>query len=94
MASGEIRHAIRFTVRRRTKARRLAGRHDASSQHRSPDYPPMGQRFRLKAGTTSPVFLPAVQVILRALKKYGMILADNGSALVSLGCAGLAMEQR
>src|SRR4030042_3505236 len=40
----------------------------------------MGQRFRLKADFDVSGFSPEVQVILRALKKYGMILADNGSA--------------
>ena len=40
----------------------------------------MGQRFRLKAGFNISGFAPEVQVILKALKKYGMILADNGSA--------------
>jgi hypothetical protein len=40
----------------------------------------MGQRFRLKASFNISGFSPEVQVILRALKKYGMILADNGSA--------------
>ena len=40
----------------------------------------MGQRFRLKAGFDISGFAPKVQVILRALKKYGMILADNGSS--------------
>ena len=39
----------------------------------------MGQRFRLKAGFDVSGFSPQVQVILRALKKYGMILADNGA---------------
>jgi hypothetical protein len=40
----------------------------------------MGQRFRLKASFDISPFSPEVQVILRALKKYGMILADNGSS--------------
>ena len=44
------------------------------------NYPPMGQRFRLKADFDVSRFSTQVQVILRALKTYGMILADNGSA--------------
>jgi hypothetical protein len=40
----------------------------------------MGQRFRLKASFDISRFSPEVQVILRALKTYGMILADNGSS--------------
>jgi hypothetical protein len=55
-------------------------RHFASSLTGS-QYPPMGQRFRLKASfVIDNRFSPEVQVILRAMKKYGLILADNGSA--------------
>jgi hypothetical protein len=43
-------------------------------------YPPMGQRFRLKAGFDISTFSAQTQVILKGLKKYGMILADNGSS--------------
>jgi hypothetical protein len=43
------------------------------------DRPPMGMRVRLKASVEISGYSPAMQVILRALKKYGMILADNGS---------------
>src|SRR5207245_8514484 len=45
-----------------------------------PKYPPMGQRFRLRAGFDISSFSPEDQVILRCLKKYGMMIADNGSA--------------
>jgi hypothetical protein len=79
VASGEIRHAIRFTVPQSQKAHVWPARHDASSLTGAA-YPPMGQRFRLKAGYDISGFPSEVQVILRALKKYGMILADNGSA--------------
>jgi len=78
VASGEITHALRFTVQRTRKAFIWPARHYASSLT-STNYPPMGQRFRLKAGFDISGFSPEVQVILRALKKYGMILADNGS---------------
>ena len=54
-------------------------RHYASSLTGT-QYPPMGARFRLRAGFDISGFSAANQVILRALKKYGMILADNGSA--------------
>jgi hypothetical protein len=43
-------------------------------------YPPMGQRFRLKANYDISSFPPRVQVILKALKEYGIILADNGAS--------------
>jgi hypothetical protein len=77
-ASGEITHALRFTVKNTRKAFIWPARHYASSLT-STNYPPMGQRFRLKAGFDVSGFSPEVQVILRALKKYGMLLADNGS---------------
>ncbi len=79
VASGEIRHALRFTVPSTRRAYVWPARHYASSLT-GMQYPPMGQRFRLKADTDISTFSPEVQVILKALKKYGMILADNGSA--------------
>jgi hypothetical protein len=78
VASGEITHALRFTVKNTRKAFVWPARHYASSLT-STNYPPMGQRFRLKAGFDVSGFSPEAQVILRALKKYGMLLADNGS---------------
>jgi hypothetical protein len=79
VASGEIRHALRFTAPRTRRAYIWPARHYASS-YTAMDYPPMGQRFRLNADFDISGFSPEAQVILRALKKYGMILADNGSA--------------
>ncbi len=79
VASGEIHHAIRFTVPRTRKAYVWPARHYASSLT-ALNYPPMGQRFRLKTDFDIGRFSAPVQVILRALKTYGMILADNGSA--------------
>jgi hypothetical protein len=79
VAAGAINHAIRFTVPQTRKAFIWPARHYASSLT-GLKYPPMGQRFRLKASFNISGFAPEVQVILKALKKYGMILADNGSA--------------
>src|SRR5882672_4219451 len=79
VASGEIRHAIRLTVPQTRRAFIWPARHYASSLT-DPKYPPMGQRFRLRASFDVSSFSPEGQVILRAMKKYGMILADNGSA--------------
>ncbi len=79
VAAGEIRHALRFTVPRTRRAWVWPARHFASSLT-GPDYPPMGQRFRLKADFDISGFPKQSQVILTALKKYGMILADNGSS--------------
>jgi hypothetical protein len=79
VASGEIRHAIRFTVPETQRAYVWPARHFASD-NTDPRYPPMGQRFRLKADFDISGFSPRIQVILRAMKEYGIILADNGSS--------------
>ena len=79
VAAGAIRHAIRFTVPQTLKAYVWPARHYASSIM-NPAYPPMGQRFRLRASIDSSSYPADAQVILRSLQKYGMILADNGSA--------------
>jgi hypothetical protein len=79
VAAGEIRHAIRFTAPQTRNTYVWPARHYASSRTGA-QYPPMGQRFRLKSDFDISPFSPEVQVILRALKKYGMILADNGSS--------------
>jgi hypothetical protein len=79
VSAGEIRHALRFTAPATRREYIWPARHYAS-WHTEPQVPPMGQRFRLKAGFDLSGFSPEVQVILRALKKYGMILADNGSS--------------
>jgi hypothetical protein len=74
----EITHALRFTASRTRRAYVAPARHFASS-NTDPNLPPMGMRVRLKASFDISGYSPAMQVILRALKKYGMILADNGS---------------
>ena len=74
----EIAHALRFTAQTTRRAYVHPARHFASN-NTSPNLPPMGMRVRLKASFDISRFPPAAQVILRALKKYGMILADNGS---------------
>ncbi len=77
--AGEIRHALRFTAPQTRKAYVWPARHYASSLTGT-QYPPMGQRFRLRADFDVSGFSAPIQVILTALKKYGMMLADNGSA--------------
>jgi hypothetical protein len=79
IVSGEIRHAIRFTAPQTKREFIWPARHYASNLT-GQQYPPMGERFRLKSGFDISSFSPEVQVILRALKRYGMVLADNGSA--------------
>lgn len=77
-ASGDINHAIRFTVSQTRNEYIWPARHKASSLEGT-QYPPMGQRFRLKADKDISDFSFVVQTILRAMKKYGIIVADNGS---------------
>lgn len=73
----EIRHALRFTVGRSRKAYVYPARHFASGDT-DPNLPPMGMRVRLKASFDISSYSASNQVILRALKKYGMFVADNG----------------
>jgi hypothetical protein len=75
---GEIDHALRFTVENTRNAFVHPATHAASNSN-NVNYPPMGMRVRLKAGFDISGFSPHVQVILNALKKYGMFVADNGS---------------
>jgi hypothetical protein len=78
VASGVVRHAIRFTAPHTRDAHVWPATHDASSLTGA-QYPPMGQSFRLKASFDERSFSPQVQVILRAMKTHGIVLADNGS---------------
>jgi hypothetical protein len=84
VASGAISHALRFTCPTTRRAYVPPARHYASSQT-SPNLPPMGMRVRLKSNVDVSTFPPDVQVILTALKKYGMILADNGGGFFVSG---------
>jgi hypothetical protein len=76
--SGFVDHAIRFTAEDTSKHSIWPARHEAGS-YSSLDYPPMGARFRLKASFPISTYSNDTRVILRAMKTYGMILADNGS---------------
>ena len=84
VAAGAINHALRFTVPATRQAFTPPASHWASSVT-DPNAPPMGMRLRLRAGFNISGFSPANRVILTALKKYGMILADNGSAIFISG---------
>ena len=74
-----IDHAIRFTTDETSAAHLWPARHDASSNS-SLDYPPMGARFRLAAAYDASGLSPYAQNVVAAMKKYGLVLADNGSA--------------
>src|SRR5579864_5745277 len=84
VTAGAIQHAFRFTVPTTRQAFTPPASHWASSVT-DPNAPPMGMRMRLKAGFDISGFSAQNQVILTALKKYGIILADNGSAMYISG---------
>ena len=84
VAAGAITHALRFTCPTTRRAWVPPARHAASSQTNA-NLPPMGMRVRLKANVDVSTFPADVQVILRALKRHGMILADNGSGFFVSG---------
>ena len=75
---GVIDHALRFTVRRTRRAYVHPARHFASSSD-DPSLPPMGLRVRLKASFDVSGYPRQARVVLTALKRYGMLVSDNGS---------------
>src|SRR5271154_1698687 len=84
VAAGAINHAIRFTVPNSSDGFTPPASHSASTSSNT-NAPPMGMRLRLKANFDVSGFSAANQVILNAMKKYGLILADNGSAIYLSG---------
>jgi hypothetical protein len=84
VAAGTISHALRFTLQNSRPAFVPPASHWASNTSNS-NAAPMGMRMRLKASFNVSGFSAANQVILNALKKYGMIMADNGSNMYLSG---------
>lgn len=78
-ASGEIKHALRFTVNRSSQGYIHPATHCASDNLNTGSVPPMGLRLRLKSSFDVASFSVTNRAILNALKRYGMIVADNGS---------------
>ncbi|HEX7459813.1 MAG TPA: hypothetical protein VF279_04220 [Acidimicrobiales bacterium] len=76
--SVSITHAIRMTARATDTSFVWPARHEAGTSG-DPNLPPMGARFRLKAGFDMSGYSAQAQVVLRAMQHYGLILADNGS---------------
>lgn len=76
--ANKIDHAIRFTVAKSDKTYLWPARHQAGSVN-DRNVPPMGARFRLKANYSTSGLRPDTVAVLNAMKKYGMIVADNGS---------------
>ena len=84
VASGEIKHALRFTLPLSRTAFTPPASHWAGNSTNA-NAAPMGMRVRLKASFDISSYPPQAQVVLVALKKYGMIMADNGSSLYISG---------
>jgi hypothetical protein len=84
VASGQIRHALRFTLQYSQSAFTPPASHWAGN-YTNTYAAPMGMRLRLKSSYDITSFPPQSQVILAALKKYGMIMADNGSSMFISG---------
>ena len=84
VASGKIQHAIRFTLPQSRAAMVPPASHWAANSS-DPIAPPMGMKLRLKGSYDISGFSTNLQVILTAMKKYGLIMADNGSAMYISG---------
>ena len=76
--AGNVDHAIRMTAQQTDRLFIWPARHQAGAANNH-NLPPMGARFRLKASYDISHFRSDTQTILRAMKKYGLIVADNGS---------------
>ena len=77
LSRGVIGHALRVTVRRTRRAYVHPATHFASRSD-DPDLPRMGERIRLRRDFETAGFSPPVRTILEALKRHGMLVADNG----------------
>jgi hypothetical protein len=86
VAAGHVDHAIRFTTNVTDRAYLWPARHQAGGRSDA-SYPPMGARFRLKASVAISSYSAQAQVVLRAMKTYGLVLADNGSPWFFQGTA-------
>ncbi len=76
---GVIDHALRFTVQRTRRSYVFPARHFASDSN-DPSLPPMGLRVRLKSSFDVSGFPRQARIVLVALKRYGMLVADNGAS--------------
>ena len=86
-ASGRITHALRFTLPSARAAFTKPGRHCGPSGNTSSSLPSYGMRFRLKKGTDISAYTGAARAIAVAMKRYGLMYADQGSAMYVTGSA-------
>jgi hypothetical protein len=76
--AGRVDHAIRFTTDVTSRGYLWPARHQAGSTD-DPAFPPMGARFRLASSFDESAYSARARVVIRAMKQYGLVLADNGS---------------
>jgi hypothetical protein len=86
VSAGLVEHAIRFTTNVTRRSYTWPARHQAGSTN-DPDFPPMGARFRLRAGYSTVGHSKEAVAVITALKHYGLVLADNGSPWYFQGTA-------
>jgi hypothetical protein len=84
--AGVVDHAIRVTASATDKSYLWPARHQAGAAHNA-NLPPMGARFRMKKSFSTAGFRSDTRVIMNAFKKYGLIVADNGSDWYFTGTA-------
>lgn len=84
--AGNVDHAIRLTASRTDRSYLWPARHQAGAAA-DPNLPPMGARFRLKSSYNISGLRSDTQTILKAMKRYGVIVADNGSNWYFTGTA-------
>jgi serine/threonine-protein kinase len=96
VAAGEIPHAVRFILPNsamKMKAYVRPATHAGAPSSDNPNAPPYGVRFRLKASFDETPYNAAERVVLRALKKYGMILSDGGQVPLTFGSDRLSTHK-
>src|SRR5438128_1051573 len=91
--AGDVDHVVRVTAARTDRSYLWPARHQAGSAD-DPGLPPMGAWFRMKADVPIGAYLPQTQVILRAFKTHGLIVADNGSNWYFTGSADDGWDTR
>jgi hypothetical protein len=82
-ASGTIRHALRFTLPRARRGWQAPASHCGTTT--DPSAPPYGSRWRLKASFDESPYRGPGLAIVRALKRYGLMFADQGSSMFITG---------
>lgn len=92
-ASGAITHALRFTLPTARAAYTWPARHCGPRGNTSPSLPAYGMRFRLKSSVSATRYTGVARTLVRAMKRYGLIYADQGSAMYVTGTSDPRWEK-